>query len=65
MYGGGAYLLLYIIFVTLIGFTGVIGEMSFGRAAKSGPIDAFGLACESKEKESSAKYSDLFLFSAR
>ena len=50
MYGGGAYLLLYIIFVALIGFTGVIGEMSFGRAAKSGPIDAFGLACESKGK---------------
>lgn len=50
MYGGGAYLLLYIIFVALISFTGVIGEMSFGRAAKSGPIDAFGLACESKGK---------------
>ena len=50
MYGGGAYLLLYIIFVALIGFTGVIGEMSLGRAAKSGPIDAFGLACESKGK---------------
>ena len=33
MYGGGAYLLLYIIFVALICFTGVIGEMSFGRAA--------------------------------
>ena len=60
MYGGGAYLLLYIIFVALISFTGVIGEMSFGRAAKSGPIDAFGLACGIKrKKESSAKYSGL------
>lgn len=30
--------------------TGVIGEMSFGRAAKAGPIDAFGIACEKKGK---------------
>ena len=58
MYGGGAYLLLYIIFVALIGFTGVIGEMSFGRAAKSGPIDAFGLACESKGKR---KLGEIYL----
>ena len=46
MYGGGSYLLPYFIFVALIGFTGVIGEMSFGRATKSGPVDAFGTACE-------------------
>ena len=38
------------IFVALIGFTGVIGEMSFGRATKSGPVDAFGYACETKNK---------------
>lgn len=50
MYGGGSYLIPYFIFVALIGFTGVIGEMSFGRATKSGPVDAFGYACETKNK---------------
>lgn len=50
MYGGGAYLLAYFIFVVLIGFTGVIGEMSFGRATRSGPVDAFGQACATKNK---------------
>ena len=50
MYGSGSYLIPYFIFVALIGFTGVIGEMSFGRATKSGPVDAFGYACETKNK---------------
>jgi len=50
MYGGGSYLIPYFIFVALIGFTGVIGEMSFGRATKSGPVDAFRYACETKNK---------------
>ena len=50
MYGGGSYLIPYFIFVALIVFTGVIGEMSFGRATKSGPVDAFGYACETKNK---------------
>lgn len=50
MYGGGSYLIPYFIFVALIGFTGVIGEMSFGRATKSGPVDAFGYACETNNK---------------
>ena len=48
LYGGGAFLIPYFIFVALIGFTGVIGEMTFGRATRSGPIDAFGIACERK-----------------
>ena len=48
LYGGGAFLIPYFIFVVLIGFTGVISEMSFGRATRSGPIDAFGIACESR-----------------
>ena len=50
MYGGGSYLIPYFIFVALIGFTGVIGEMSFGRATKSGPVDSFGYACGTKNK---------------
>ena len=51
LYGGGSYLIPYFIFVILIGFTGVIGEMSFGRATKSGPVDAFGYACGTKGKQ--------------
>lgn len=47
-FGGGSFLLWYLFFVVLIGSTGVIGEMSFGRATRSGPVDAFGKACESK-----------------
>ena len=50
MYGGGSYLIPYFIFVALIGFTGVIGEMSFGRATKSGPVAAIGYACEAMNK---------------
>ncbi len=30
LYGGGSFLIPYIFFVALIGFTGVIAEMSFG-----------------------------------
>ena len=50
LYGGGSFLIPYFIFLILIGFTGVIGEMSYGRATRSGPIDAFGDACERKGK---------------
>lgn len=55
LYGGGSYLIPYFIFVVLIGFTGVIGEMSFGRATRSGPIDAFGYACETKGRRKLGK----------
>ena len=50
LYGGGSFLIPYFIFVALISFTGVIGEMSFGRGTRSGPIDAFGMACETRGK---------------
>lgn len=50
-YGGGTFLLAYFIFVALIGFTGVIEEMSFGRAARSGPIGAFGMAMKTRGRE--------------
>ena len=46
--GGGAFLIPYLLFVALIGATGVIGEMAFGRATRSGPIDAFSAATGSK-----------------
>ncbi len=54
-YGGGAFIIIYLFFVLLIGSTGVIGEMSFGRMARSGPIDAFGKATESKGSQKPGK----------
>lgn len=36
------FLIPYVIFVILIGSTGVIEEMALGRATKGGPIKAFG-----------------------
>lgn len=49
---GGAFLLAYFIFDILIGFSGVIGEMSFGRATCSGPVGSFEKACASRGKSS-------------
>lgn len=45
-FGGAAFLIPYLIFVVLIGFSGVIGEMAFGRAMHSGPLGAFRNAFE-------------------
>lgn len=50
LYGGGSFLIPYIFFVALIGFTGVIAEMSFGRATRSGPVDAFGCCLRGKRQ---------------
>ena len=50
LYGGGSFIIPYFVFVVLIGSTGIIGEMSFGRATRSGPVDAFGIACERSGK---------------
>ena len=47
-YGGATFLIPYLLFVVIIGSTGVIGEMSFGRATRSGPIHAFGSATEQR-----------------
>ena len=47
---GGTFLLPYFLFVIMIGLSGVIGEMAFGRAARSGPIGAFGQAMASRGK---------------
>lgn len=43
-FGGAAFLIPYFIFVILLGFSGVIGEMAFGRSMQAGPIGAFGKA---------------------
>lgn len=45
-YGGMTFLIPYIIFVALIGSTGVISEMALGRSAESGPVGAFGKCTE-------------------
>lgn len=47
-YGGAAFLVPYTLFVIIIGFSGVIGEMAFGRAMKSGPINAFNNAVKQR-----------------
>ena len=44
--GGAAFLIPYFIFVILLGFTGVIGEMAFGRSMETGPLGAFERAME-------------------
>ena len=45
-YGGAAFLIPYFIFVAILGFSGVVGEMAFGRAMKTGPSGAFGSVME-------------------
>lgn len=45
-FGGAAFLIPYFIFVVLLGFSGVIGEMAFGRSMKTGPLGAFAGAAE-------------------
>lgn len=47
-FGGGSFLIWYALFIVLVSATGVIGEMSFGRGTRSGPVDAFGAACEKR-----------------
>ncbi len=54
-FGGFAFLVPYFTCVFLLGFTGVIGEMSFGRAMRTGPLGAFKKALEMKGK----KHGDL------
>lgn len=45
-FGGAAFLIPYFIFVIFLGFSGVIGEMAFGRSMKTGPLGAFSKAME-------------------
>ena len=48
--GGAAFLIPYFICVIVIGFTGVVGEMAFGRAMGAGPMGAFGSATEREQR---------------
>lgn len=43
---GAPFLVAYVICVVAIGFSGVIGEMAFGRAMKAGPMGAFAAVTE-------------------
>ena len=45
-YGGAAFLIPYFLCIVVIGFTGVIGEMAFGRAMGTGPLGAFRKASQ-------------------
>lgn len=45
-FGGAAFLIPYFICVIFLGVTGVVGEMAFGRAMKTGAMGAFGKATE-------------------
>jgi NSS family neurotransmitter:Na+ symporter len=47
---GGAFLLAYLLFSILIGYSGVVGEMALGRKAKEGPVGAFRQAFATREK---------------
>ena len=40
------FLIPYFLFIVVIGFTGVIGEMAFGRAMGTGPLGAFRKASQ-------------------
>ncbi len=49
-FGGGAFLIPYIIFVVLLGYTGLVGEFSFGRWSKTGPIGSFQKVLKTRNK---------------
>ncbi len=49
-FGGAAFLIPYLICVVLLGRTGLIGEMTLGRAMESGTLAAFGKATEQRGK---------------
>lgn len=40
-FGGAAFLIPYCLSIIVIGLVGVIGEMSFGRAMRTGPLGSF------------------------
>lgn len=49
-FGGAAFLIPYFIFVILLGFSGVMGEMAFGRAMGTGPMGSFSKALKMRGK---------------
>lgn len=47
-YGGMTFLIPYVIFVILIGSSGVIEEFALGRRAGAGPVGAFGMCTQER-----------------
>ena len=47
-FGGAAFLIPYLIFIILLGYTGLMGEFAFGRMTQTGPIGSFKKALETK-----------------
>lgn len=47
-YGGSAFLIPFAIFMALLGCSGVVGEIAFGRAMKAGPLGAFKKALQTR-----------------
>lgn len=47
-YGGMTFIIPYLIFVALIGSTGVITEMALGRYTRGGPVKAFGVCTKKR-----------------
>ena len=58
-FGGAAFLIPYFIFVVLLGFSGVIGEMAFGRSMKTGPLGAFAGAAGMRFGKKGEKFGRL------
>lgn len=58
-FGGAAFLIPYFIFVILLGFSGVIGEMAFGRSMQTGPLGAFGKAMKLRFGNKAEKWGRL------
>lgn len=53
-FGGAAFLIPYLLFVIILGYTGLIGEFAFGRMTQTGPIGSFEKAMKSKDKKGGA-----------
>lgn len=51
-YGGATFLIPYTLFMVVLGYSGVIGEMAFGRAMKTGPLGAFQKALAMRDIKS-------------
>ena len=50
-FGGAAFLVPYIIFVALLGMSGIVGEITLGRTMKTGPLGSFKKALEMRGKK--------------
>ncbi|MDR1696494.1 MAG: sodium-dependent transporter [Endomicrobium sp.] len=53
-FGGAAFLIPYIICVTVLGFTALVGEITIGRLTGAGPVGAFSKALQMRGKNGKA-----------